>query len=161
MKKYIAILLLTVSILSLSTPAYADFQAGMDAYLSGNYATALKEWKPLAEQGDSSAQHNLGLMYGNGWGVTQDYKEAVKWYKLAAEQGYSSAQYNLGNMYFNGQGVIQDYARAHMWWNLAASQGYKDAVNNRDIIAKKMIPEDISKAQDMARECVAKNYKGC
>jgi hypothetical protein len=48
-----------------------------------------------------------------------------------------------------------------MWTNIAASQGYKDATNNRDILAKKMTPADISKAQDLARECVNKNYKGC
>ena len=62
-----------------------------------------------AEQGNSSAQLNLGLMYDEGQGVLQDYKEAVKWYRLAAEQGYSKAQYNLGLMYYKGLGVPQDW----------------------------------------------------
>ena len=52
MNKYIAIILLTVSILPFGTPALADFQKGLDAAESGDYATALKEWKPLAEQGN-------------------------------------------------------------------------------------------------------------
>ena len=56
-----------------------------------------------------------------------------------------------------GQGVIQDYIRAHMWMNIAASRGFELAANNRDILAKEMTPADISKAQDTARECVAKN----
>ena len=28
-----------------------DFQKGLAAYESGDYATALREWKPLAKQG--------------------------------------------------------------------------------------------------------------
>ena len=138
-----------------------SFNKAVAAYKRGDYATALKEWKPLAEQGDSTAQYNLGVMYRRGDGVIQDYKTAVKWFTKAAEQGDAVAQYNLALMYANGQGVTQDYIRAHMWWNIAASQGDKDAMENRDIVEKKMTPVDISKAQQLARECVAKNYKGC
>ena len=85
----------------------------------------------------------------------------MKWYRLAAKQGYVSAQNNLGFMYGNGKGVPQDYIRAHMWWNLAASSGNKNAVNGRDIVAKRMTPADISAAQKLARECVRKKYKRC
>jgi hypothetical protein len=77
----------------------ADFNKGLTAAQSGDFATALKEWKPLAEKGDVDAQTNLGLMYQNGWGVPQDDKEAVRWYTLAAEQEHAKAQYNLGVMY--------------------------------------------------------------
>ena len=83
----------------------ADFQKGLTAYQSGDFATALREWTPLAEQGNASAQYNLGLMYRNGRGVPQDDKTAVKWYRLAAEQGHASAQYNLGQTYRKGDGV--------------------------------------------------------
>ena len=108
---------------------------------------------PLAaEQGKASAQHNLALMYDNGNGVPQDYAVAVKWYRLAAEQGKASAQSNLGVMYANGEGVPQDYVQAHMWFNLAASKGNENGRKNRDIIAKKMTPADVSKAQRLARE---------
>jgi hypothetical protein len=48
-----------------------------------------------------------------------------------------------------------------MWSNIAVSLGSKEARKYRKKIAKEMTPEDISKAQDMARECVVKNYKGC
>jgi TPR repeat protein len=211
-----------------------DFQKGLAAYIKGDYATALREWRPLAEQGLAAAQYNLGWMYDNGkgviqdyaeaakwyrkaaeqgdakalsnlgvmyakgqgviqdykeavkwyrkaaeqgnaiaWlnlgamyengqGVTQDYKEAVKWYRRAAEQGYAKAQHNLGVMYYKGQGVIQDNVYAHMWFNIAASNGAgADATKNRDIVAKRLTPADISKAQELARECVRKKYKGC
>jgi len=65
-------------------------------------------------------------------------------------------------MYATGQGVLQDYVRPHMWWNIAASSGDSEkASGNRDIVAKRMTPAQIAKAQDLARECVARNYEGC
>ena len=78
---------------------------------------------------------------------------------VPAEQEYSSAQNNLGVMYEKGQGVRQDYVQAHMWFNLAATRGHKMALKNRDIIAKRMTPADISKAQRLAREWWAKHGK--
>ena len=91
-------------------------------------------------------------MYDHGQGVPQDYAEAVKWYRLAADQGYAVAQYNLGFMYADGQGVPQDYVQSHMWFNLAAAQSDANAVQNRDIIAAKMTPDQIAEAQRLARE---------
>ena len=79
-------------LVSVAAPASADFDEGFAAYDRGDYATALREWKPLAEHGLAEAQHNLGVMYSKGQGVPQDDAEAVKWYRLAAEQGYARAQ---------------------------------------------------------------------
>ena len=73
----------------------ADFQKGLTAYNNGDYATAMSEFKPLAEQGDRVAQHNLGVMYHNGEGVSLNYKTAIKWFTLSAEQGYVDSQLNL------------------------------------------------------------------
>ncbi len=112
----------------------ADFQKGVAAAQSGDFATALREWKPLAEQGDAFAQSTLGSMYKNGQGVLQDYKTAVKWYTLAAEQGEVFAQYHLGVMYFQGKGVLQDYKTAVKWWRLAAEQGFADAQINLGVM---------------------------
>jgi TPR repeat protein len=199
MRRLTATLCLTLAVLlgSAGMSVSQDFQKGFDAYNRGDYATALGEWTPFAEQGNADAQYNLGLMYDNGRGVPQDYKTAMKWYTLAAEQGNADAQYNLGFMYdngygvpqddktalkwwtlaaeqgnadaqtslgvmyYNGEGVLQDYVYAHMWFNIAASSGNKTASENRDIVAKQMTPSDISAAQDLARECARKNYKGC
>lgn len=74
----------------------ADYQAGVDAFAQGDYATAYREFLPLAEQEDADAQFNLALMYSNGVGVPQDYAEALKWYRLAAEQGYAKTKLHLG-----------------------------------------------------------------
>ena len=112
----------------------ADFNKGLTAAQSGDFATALKEWKPLAGQGDADAQYNLGLMYLNGWGVPQDDKEAVYWYKLAAEQGDAKAQYNLGVMYDVGEGVPQDDKEAVRWYTLAAEQEHAKAQYNLGVM---------------------------
>ena len=101
----------------------ADFDEGSDAYEKGDYATALREWQPLAEQGDSNAQYNLGVMYAKGEGVLQDYKAAAQWYRRAAEQGNAVAQFNLGVMYDQGKGVPQDDKAAVQWYRRAAEQG--------------------------------------
>ena len=122
-------------ILLLASPVLADsvgeqFKRGNDAYNKGNYATALKEWRPLAEQGDAFAQDNLGLMYRKGQGVTQDDAEAVRWYRKAADQGDADAQSFLGVMYTNGEGVTQDYQAALGWYCKAIKQGHSGAMGN-------------------------------
>ncbi len=71
------IALAAVLLVMLVGPARAGFDEGVAAYGRGDYATALKEFRPLAEQGDADGQFNLGLMYELGRGVTQDYAEAV------------------------------------------------------------------------------------
>jgi uncharacterized protein len=90
-----------------------------------------------AEQGNAEAQSNLGGMYFNGQGVSQDYKEAVKWYRLAVGQGNSFAQNNLGHAYENGEGVPQDYKEAVKWYRLAAEQGDAEAQNNLGVMYDK------------------------
>jgi TPR repeat protein len=114
---------LVLSIICLAVPAWADFQAGMDANNRGDYATALREWRPLAEQGDALAQYNLGILYRKGRGVPQDDVQARQWYAKAAAQGQAKAQFNLGTLYFNGEGVPKDYQQALRWFRLAADQG--------------------------------------
>jgi TPR repeat protein len=73
-----------------SAADYQNYKKGTAAYKSGDYATALREWKPLAEQGDASAQQKMGWIYAHGRGVPKDYKTAVKWFRLAAKQGDAS-----------------------------------------------------------------------
>ncbi len=128
------------------------FDEGWAAYQRGDFGTALREWQPLAEQGEATAQYNLGIMYKKGQGVPHDYAEAVKWYRRAAEQGSPGAQYNLGIMYGEGQGVPQDYVQAHLWWNLSAAQGNENGRKNREIVAERMTPAQIAEAQRVARE---------
>jgi hypothetical protein len=64
-------------------------------------------------------------------------------------------------MYGTGQGVPQDHVRAHMWINLASMNGETNAVKARDLLTNEMTPQQIAEAQKMARNCQAKNFKGC
>ncbi len=96
MKKRLLILFTTLCF-TFSFQALAGFDEGLTAYQKGDYATALKEWQPLAEQGDEYAQYSLGVMYANGRGVEQSDAQAVGWYRKAADQGGAKAQYNLGS----------------------------------------------------------------
>ena len=142
MKKLACTLLLLSSAL-----VQAGFDEGLVAANKGDYQTAFKEWKPLAEQGDAVAQFNLGIMYYNGQGVAQNYTQAFYWYNKAAAQGDAYAQYNLGVMYSTGRGIPQNYKIAYILFNLAASNGDADATQNREIAAAKLSPATIEDAQ--------------
>ena len=157
----ITVILATVLSLAFTPLAAQDYQKGLAAARAGDFATALQEWKPLAEAGDADAQFQLGFLHYLGKAVLQDYQEALKWYRLAAEQGYAKAQSHLGIMYGGGYGVPQDDLMAHMWHNISAANGDLVASPMRDIISIGMTPADISKAQTMARECMNSGYTKC
>ena len=146
--------------------AEAQFNLGV-MYAAGRAvpqddAEAVRWYRLAAEQGPAQAQRRLGLMYFRGRSVPQDGAEAVRWWRLAAEQGDAYAQRNLGIVYDRGRGVPQDDVRAHMWLNLAVSgrsgntrlsdETRELAVQNRDLVAGRMTPDDRSEAQRLARE---------
>jgi uncharacterized protein len=89
----------------------------------GEFATAMRLYKPLAEQGDAAAQSSLALMYRRGLGVPVDFAAAAAWYRKAAEQGDAGAQNALGRLYGAGLGVAKDYVAAVEWYAKAAAQG--------------------------------------
>jgi TonB family protein len=138
---------------------------GQAAYDRGDYAEALLQWRPLAEQGIARAQNNLGVLYENGKGVPPDINEALKWYRLAAEQNYGGAENNLGLIYALGRGVPRDPVRSYMWFSLAASSLAGDlgktVLESRNVIASSMSPPQIVAATEMVLRCQAANYKEC
>lgn len=103
---------------------------GLSALSEGDYTTAFRLLRPLADRGDAISQVSLGVLYFLGQGVRQDYSEAVRWYRKAAEQGLADAQYRLGAMYLSGEGVRQDPVEAAKWVRKAAEQGEADAQYN-------------------------------
>ena len=111
-------------LITLNGPALAGFEDGVAAAKRGDYATAHREFGPLAEAGDPQAQHNLGVMYYNGRGVERNFIEAAKWFRRAAERGVAEAQSSLGYMYQKGEGITQDYAQSTRWYRKAAEQGF-------------------------------------
>lgn len=129
-----------------------------------------EKWCRLAaEQGDAFAQLCLGEIFDHGKGFPKDFKEAVKWYRLAAEQGNVFAQEKLAWKYVLGEGVPQDDVLAHMWLNIAVSNdstpgrnvAVPQRIQQRDAIARRMTAEQIAKANELARKCVANKFIGC
>jgi len=88
------------------------------------YAVALKEFTPLARQGDPEAELYLGKMYYLGQGVLKEPDEATKWFRASAEQGNAEAQFFLGTIYYLPH---KDIAQGLMWLRLSAEQGNQDA----------------------------------
>jgi len=98
-----------------------------NAWNSGDVATALAQWKALAQKGDIIAANNLGYLYDNGVGVPKDPAKAVYWFRKVAEAGGPIGQLNLGNAYLQGRGVDKDLVEAVKWLTLAAAGGDPDA----------------------------------
>ena len=105
----VAGLMVTALLVAAACRPYED---GFEAYQQGDYTTAMRLVRPLADQGNAKAQEMVGRMYEQGQGVAQNYGEVFKWYRLAANQGNADAQFSLGEMYRTGQGVAQNDAEA-------------------------------------------------
>ena len=118
---------LMATLVVVSTAVAGPFEDAISAYDRGDNTTAMRLFRPLAEEGRADAQTRLGAMYDNGNGVAQDYAQAVVWFRKAAEQGDAEAQFNLSLHYADGQGVAQDDAQSVAWLRKAADQRYPDA----------------------------------
>lgn len=137
--------------------AFAQYALGL-MYANGqgvpqDNREAFKWYHKAAEQGDVNGQFSLGAMYAKGQGVAQDNREAFKWYHKAAEQGDTLAQATLGIMYESGEGVPQDYTEAYAWFSVSATNGSAnfDSAKNRDIVAKRLTPDQLAKGQARAK----------
>jgi TPR repeat protein len=118
----ISILILGIAICP--TVWAADLEAAKRAYEQNDYAAALKEFTPLAQQGKAEAQLYLGKMYMMGQGVLKDPEQAIKWFKASASQGNADAQFFLGSIFLLPQ---KDVPEGMKWLRLSAEQGNKDA----------------------------------
>ncbi|MEO8051910.1 MAG: tetratricopeptide repeat protein [Acidobacteriota bacterium] len=121
-------------------------------------AEAIVWYRKAAEQGDVKGQYNMGQLYRHGCGVERDDGEASIWYRKAADQDYADAQYNFGLMYKNGIAVPRDNVRAYMWLDLAAAKkiggNQKKFIASRDALGAVMTPEQVTRAQKLARDWV-------
>jgi TPR repeat protein len=157
-----------VLIFALAGQAMADpLSDAIRVYDTGDYEQAAKLFTPLAKKGNAEAQYVLGIMYRAGRGVTQDFNEAKKWYLLAAEQGHPVAPFYLGWIYAKGRGVPKDTIKGYMWLNIAianapdSDERKKEFIVDRDSLAATMTSDQIAKAQELAKKCTFKKFKGC
>ena len=141
----------------------AHYRAGVAAYYKQDYATALKEWRPIAEKGSSAAQLYLGFLHANGQGVARDDGAAADWYRRAAEQDNMLAQIRLAMMYHRGRGVREDPVAAHLWASLAArdDKHLKNvATAFRKALETGMTTAQVAEAERLTREWLKKHKKG-
>jgi TPR repeat protein len=102
----------------------------LKAYNQGDFVTAMRVFRPLAEKGQPLAEYILGLMYANAQGVPENYPEALTWLQKAGEQGESKAQFAVGVIHFKGLGMPRNYAEAFKWYRRAADHGLAVAQYN-------------------------------
>lgn len=104
------------------------------AYQQGNYTAAYEIWLPLARQGNSAAQYNIGLLYQHGLGVSRQFATAVKWYTQAARAGDADAQTKLGDLILEGHWGNGKEAIAVKWYRLSSDQGHRKAQRQLGIL---------------------------
>lgn len=150
-------LLICVNFGSANAVEEAPLRKGAAAVERGDYREAVKFYRIAADEGNPFAATNLGAMYHDGVGVTQNFAEAAKWYRIAADRGHDVAMVAIGHMYRTGTGIPKDLVQAHKWFNIAASRE-KDpkkrrlVMVNRDHVGGQMTPAMIVKAQQLAQD---------
>jgi len=156
MVRFLQSLLLVLLCLCAAAARAGDTAAADAAYKKGDYRTAARDLRALAEKGEAKAQYRLGVLYDKGQGVKQDRAKAARWYTKAAKQGFIPAQYNLAILYYNGQGVEQDLVLAYAWLQVTIARGYRQAKTARDAVAAQMTPKQVKDAKEMARKILDK-----
>jgi len=132
-----AVTLLAISALLCCSAAVAGLSEGYEALIRKDYATAIKEYRPLAERGNAEAQYRIGRMYEFGQGYRQDKAQGIAWIRKAAAQNHADAQQELGFIYASGDGVRRDDVQAVAWFRKAAEQGNPTAQYNLGLLYAK------------------------
>jgi len=107
---------------------YAEFKMA-------HYDNARKIWQVIAQRGNAEANFNLGILYEDGLGVSQDLAQALLYYEAAAIGGSFKAQYRLGLLYFVGEVVPLDKTKAKRWLTKAAEGGDRDSIEMLAILS--------------------------
>jgi len=151
--------LLVVPLLLISTAAVAGLKEGYAALIRKDYATAAKEYRPLAERGDAEAQYRIGRMYEFGNGYPEDKAQGIAWIRKAAAQGHADAEQELGVVYATGDGVAQDDEQAVAWFRKAAEHGDATAQYNLGLLYAKGqgVPKDYAQAFEWWRKSAAQD----
>lgn len=139
---------LVIGLCCISNLQAQTLQQSDEAYAKKDYKTAFEGYRKLGNQGNATAQFQLGLMLHQGEGQARDDAKALSWYRKAADQGNSNAQFNVGLMYHNGEGVTKSDQQAVPWFLKAAQQGHPQAQSNLVIhyFNGLGVPKDLEKA---------------
>jgi TPR repeat protein len=145
-----AVSTLVLALLVHAPASLAALADGLDALKRGDYATAVKELRPLADKGNPEAQYRMGLMYEYGAGVPADKAQMVAWLRKAAAQGHAAAECELGILYSIGDGVPHDDAQAVAWFRKSADKGNATAQYNLGALIAKGAGAKVDEPQAVA-----------
>ena len=120
-----------------------------------NESEAIRWYTKAATDGSPESQFNLAMMMEQGRGCPVNLRKAFYWYEKAANQGDIEAQFNLGVYLTSGKGCDVDIVQAHMWFTLAARKGDSDSISNRDILVKRLNPEQVKQSKQLAMDWIA------
>ncbi len=137
MKHILKTLMAGSALLLVASPGIANVKTGVDAWERGDFAAAIKEWRPLAIKGDADAQFNLAQAYRFGRGVPLDMHQAEEWYRKAAMQGHFQAEDNLGLIMFqngNTQAAMPIIERSANRGEPRAEYVYGTALFNGELV---------------------------
>ena len=125
------------------------YQAGFNAYLAGDYETALAFYQLAADAGSLDGLRGLGNLYTQGMAVRMDFDRGMAYYYLAADQGDAKSMYNLGLVTINGEGSVgQDIGKAIEYYEQAGDHGHADAFRALGVIFQngKLVEQDSGRA---------------
>ncbi len=159
MRKIIAVG--AVLIIGIVPSAHAGFEQGETAFTRGDYASAYREWMPLAVKGDAQAQWGIAHLYLQGLGVRQDVELGAEWAKKSAKQGYVEALSLLAGMYARGVGVPKDVAKAIQLRKRAAATGDALAQYNLALahLRGRLVRKDVDAAMALLKSAARQNLQ--
>jgi TPR repeat protein len=106
--------------------------------------------KRAARKNHSEAHRQLGRVYLEGIGVSQNAETAANWFQKAARQGNLKAQFDLGKLFESGNGVRQSNEQAFYWYRVAERGGLRSAAA-KDNVASEMDFDQIQAAIKKAK----------
>lgn len=126
-----------------------------------NQREAVGWFRQAARQDLADAQYMLGLALHEGQGTSPDSRAALEWFTKAALQGHVGGQLMAAMVYLGGDHGKPEPYKAHVWADVANANGNKDAALVRDYASFKMDRNDIAKAREQAKACLATAYRNC
>ena len=149
---FVGVLMLCVSALSIAqnTNSSAEYSAGMNAYINGQYEEARQYWLSAADSGDAKAMFNLGLLHERSQISNADNTQAEQWFEKAGNAGYTAADYHLAlNLQSQGK-----HAKATRLLERAANSGY---VLAQEAVSSNFESDSLNTAQEYKPRVVNQN----
>jgi hypothetical protein len=144
LRRFIPIVVaLTLSVCAAQSFAESEYNLGVAAYKSKDYASARVHWSRSVEQGELSALNNLGYLLFYGLGGPVDWDHALELWRKSAMRGHSEAQWHLGHVYENGDAVPKNLVEAYAWYRCAVTSA---EAAPRDDDAEAQIASDARKS---------------